>query len=111
MKYLTENGYNLQVLTDVGVLGKSQDGRSYDFFRDRVLFPFYDVSGRIIAFSGRIVTPNDNAGKYVNTGETPIFRKGQHLFGPTRLKEQSPKKGSLILSRGNLTSLPSINME
>lgn len=81
MKYLVENGYSLQILEDVGVVGKSQDGRNYDFFRDRVMFPFYDVSGRVVAFSGRIVTPNDKVGKYVNTGETPIFRKGRHIFG------------------------------
>lgn len=100
MKHLTENGYNLQVLTDVGVLGKSQDGRSYDFFRDRVLFPFYDVSGRIVAFSGRIVTPNDNAGKYVNTGETPIFRKGQHIFGLFQAKRAIAKEGFAYLVEG-----------
>ncbi|MGN8653075.1 DNA primase [Segatella copri] len=100
MKHLTENGYNLQVLTDVGVLGKSQDGRSYDFFRDRVMFPFYDVSGRIVAFSGRIVTPNDNAGKYVNTGETPIFRKGQHIFGLYQAKRAIAKEGFAYLVEG-----------
>lgn len=100
MKHLTENGYNLQVLTDVGVLGKSQDGRSYDFFRDRVMFPFYDVSGRVVAFSGRIVTPNDNAGKYVNTGETPIFRKGQHIFGLYQAKRAIAKEGFTYLVEG-----------
>lgn len=100
MKHLTENGYNLQVLTDFGVLGKSQDGRSYDFFRDRVMFPFYDVSGRIVAFSGRIVTPNDNAGKYVNTGETPIFRKGQHIFGLYQAKRAIAKEGFAYLVEG-----------
>lgn len=100
MKHLTENGYNLQVLTDVGVLGKSQDGRSYDFFRDRVMFPFYDVSGKVVAFSGRIVTPNDNAGKYVNTGETPIFRKGQHIFGLYQAKRAIAKEGFTYLVEG-----------
>ena len=100
MKHLTENGYDLKILTDVGVLGKSQDGRSYDFFRDRVMFPFYDVSGRIVAFAGRIVTPNDNAGKYVNTGETPIFRKGQHIFGLYQAKRAIAKEGFAYLVEG-----------
>lgn len=100
MKKLTEQGYNLQLLTDVGILGKSQDGRSYDFFRDRIMFPFYDISGRVIAFSGRIVTPNDNAGKYVNTGETPIFRKGQHIFGLYQAKKAIARAGFAYLVEG-----------
>ena len=100
MRKLTEQGYNLQLLTDVGVLGKSQDGRSYDFFRDRIMFPFYDISGRVIAFSGRIVTPNDNAGKYVNTGETPIFRKGQHIFGLYQAKKAIARTGYAYLVEG-----------
>lgn len=100
MRKLTEQGYNLQLLTDVGILGKSQDGRSYDFFRDRIMFPFYDISGRVIAFSGRIVTPNDNAGKYVNTGETPIFRKGQHIFGLYQAKKAIARAGFAYLVEG-----------
>lgn len=100
MRKLTEQGYNLQLLTDVGILGKSQDGRSYDFFRDRIMFPFYDISGRVIAFSGRIVTPNDNAGKYVNTGETPIFRKGQHIFGLYQAKKVIARAGFAYLVEG-----------
>lgn len=100
MRKLTEQGYNLQLLTDVGVLGKSQDGRSYDFFRDRIMFPFYDISGRVIAFSGRIVTPNDNVGKYVNTGETPIFRKGQHIFGLYQAKKAIARAGFAYLVEG-----------
>lgn len=100
MRKLTEQGYNLQRLTDVGILGKSQDGRSYDFFRDRIMFPFYDISGRVIAFSGRIVTPNDNAGKYVNTGETPIFRKGQHIFGLYQAKKEIARAGFAYLVEG-----------
>ena len=100
MRKLTEQGYNLQLLTDVGILGKSQDGRSYDFFRNRIMFPFYDISGRVIAFSGRIVTPNDNAGKYVNTGETPIFRKGQHIFGLYQAKKAIARAGFAYLVEG-----------
>ena len=100
MRKLTEQGYNLQLLTDVGILGKAQDGRSYDFFRDRIMFPFYDISGRVIAFSGRIVTPNDNAGKYVNTGETPIFRKGQHIFGLYQAKKAIARAGFAYLVEG-----------
>lgn len=100
LRLLTSEGYSLQLLTDVGVLGKSQDGRSYDFFRDRVMFPFYDLSGHIIGFSGRIVTPNENTGKYVNTGETPLFRKGKHLFGLFQAKRAIAREGFAYLVEG-----------
>ena len=100
LRQLTSEGYNTQMLQDVGILGKSQDGRNYDFFRDRVMFPFYDLSGRIVGFSGRIVTPNDNAGKYVNTGETVLFRKGKHLFGLYQAKRAIAKEGFAYLVEG-----------
>lgn len=100
MRQLTSEGYNAELLQSVGVLGKSEDGRYYDFFRDRVMFPFFDLSGRVIAFSGRIVTPNDKAGKYVNTGETPIFRKGQHIFGLYQAKRAIAKEGFAYLVEG-----------
>ena len=105
MRDLCSKGYSLDILTSVGVLGKSQDGHSYDFFRDRVMFPFYDLSGRVIGFSGRIVTPNDKTGKYVNTGETPIFRKGQHLFGLYQAKRAISKKGFAYLVEGQFDVL------
>ena len=100
MRHLSGNGYDLELLKSVGVLGKSEDGRYYDFFRDRVMFPFYDLSGRVIAFSGRIVTPNDKVGKYVNTGETPIFRKGNHIFGLYQAKRAIGKEGFAYLVEG-----------
>lgn len=105
MRDLCSKGYSLDILASVGVLGKSQDGHSYDFFRDRVVFPFYDLSGRVIGFSGRIVTPNDKTGKYVNTGETPIFRKGQHLFGLYQAKRAISKKGFAYLVEGQFDVL------
>lgn len=45
------------------------------------MFPFIDLNGNIIGFSGRFITPKENIGKYVNTGDTPVFKKGTQLFG------------------------------
>lgn len=98
-RYLSENGYKTDTLKDVGVLGKSEEGRYYDFFRDRVMFPFFDLSGRVIAFSGRAVGPTDY-GKYVNTGETPLFRKGDHIFGLYQAKKAIAKEGFAYLVEG-----------
>ena len=81
MKQLTSAGYSAARLKDVGVIATSAEGYDYDFFNDRLVFPFYDLQGHIVGFSGRMVTPRENTGKYINTGETALFTKGKHLFG------------------------------
>lgn len=78
--HLTSSGYMTQNLVEVNVVAKG-DYDYYDVFRDRIVFPFLDMQGRPVAYSGRIVTPNKKVGKYVNTTDTPLFNKGKHLFG------------------------------
>ena len=104
MRQLISDGYSQDVLTAVGILGKSEDGRVYDFFRNRVMFPFFDVSGHVIAFSGRTVASDDKC-KYVNTGETPIFRKGDHIFGLYQAKRAIARDGFVYLVEGQFDVL------
>ena len=104
MRQLISDGYNPDVLTSVGILGKTEDGRLYDFFRNRVVFPFYDISGHVIAFSGRTVASGDKC-KYVNTGETPLFRKGDHLFGLYQAKRSIAREGFVYLVEGQFDVL------
>src|SRR5690554_7012058 len=61
------------------MLIEKEDGRTYDRFRDRVMFPIRDIRGRTIAFGGRVLT--DEKPKYLNSPETPIFHKGNELYG------------------------------
>ena len=63
----------------VGVVGKSEDGRLYDRFRDRVMFPIFTVSGKPVAFAGRILKKKDNVGKYVNSPDSIIYSKTHEL--------------------------------
>ena len=65
----------------VGVVGKSEDGRIYDRFRDRVMFPIFTVSGKPVAFAGRILKKKDNVGKYVNSPDSLIYSKTNELYG------------------------------
>ena len=104
MRQLISDGYSQDVLTAVGILGKSEDGRVYDFFRNRVMFPFFDVSGHVIAFSGRTVASDDKC-KYVNTGETPLFRKGDHIFGLYQAKRAIARDGFVYLVEGQFDVL------
>ncbi len=71
-------------LVTAGMLIKKDNGKCYDRFRDRIMFPIRDRRGRCIAFGGRILpkdTPNDKDAKYLNSPETPLFHKGRELYG------------------------------
>lgn len=72
-------GYTDEELQTAFLCGKSQKtGRSYDYFRNRVMFPIIDPMGNIVAFGGRVL--DDSKPKYLNTSDTPAFRKSNHLF-------------------------------
>lgn len=68
-----------QQLQELGMLIKKDDGRYYDRFRDRVMFPIRDRRGRVVGFGGRVV--NQGEPKYLNSPETPVFQKGHELYG------------------------------
>ena len=75
-------GYNEEFLTGVGLSIKSdRDGHLFDRFRDRVIFPVHNISGRIVAFGGRILGTNKNVGKYLNSPESIIYSKKNELYG------------------------------
>ncbi|HUR39960.1 MAG TPA: DNA primase [Verrucomicrobiae bacterium] len=66
---------------DAGLLVKNEEGRVYDFYRARVMFPVRNVRGQIITFGGRVLPGSDDKRKYLNGRETPLFDKSRHLYG------------------------------
>ncbi len=73
-----------KALVTAGMLIQKDNGKCYDRFRDRIMFPIRDRRGRCIAFGGRILPknqPNDKDAKYLNSPETPLFHKGRELYG------------------------------
>ncbi|HLE18777.1 MAG TPA: DNA primase, partial [Syntrophales bacterium] len=74
------------------------EGSCYDRFRERLIFPIEDESGRVIAFGGRVI--GDGEPKYLNSPETPVFSKGKNLYGLNRGKESIRKNGYAILVEG-----------
>ena len=70
---------------DAGLLIAKEDGKTYDRFRNRIMFPIRDTRGRVIAFGGR--TLGDDPAKYLNSPETPLFHKGRNLFGLYEAKQ------------------------
>ena len=77
--YMKGKGYTDDELATGFLCGKSREsGRPYDYFRNRVIFPIIDTSGNIVAFGGRVM--DDSKPKYLNTSDTPAFKKSRHLF-------------------------------
>ncbi|GIZ12708.1 DNA primase [Pseudomonas sp. NCCP-436] len=80
LKQLGTDALQQKVMIDAGLLiENAETGRRYDRFRDRIMFPIRDSRGRVIAFGGRVL--GDDKPKYLNSPETPVFHKGQELYG------------------------------
>lgn len=99
-KHLSGKGFSTDEMYQAGVIGKSQRGTYYDMFRKRAIFPVIDVRGNVIAFSGRAPSGEENGKKYVNSTDTPVFKKSQNLFGLNFAKNFCSKQ--VILVEGNM---------
>jgi len=82
-----------------GLLGERDGGGTYDRFRDRILFPIANLSGRVCGFGGRIV--GEGQPKYLNSPESPVFNKSKLLLGLYQQKEEIRKRNQVILVEGN----------
>lgn len=77
-----KNGYKKDILSKSGlVIVKEEDNKMFDRFRDRVIFPIHNLTGRVIGFGGRIMTADKNRSKYINSPETDIYHKSETLYG------------------------------
>ena len=88
----------LRELVTCGMLIEKEDGRTYDRFRDRIMFPIRDARGRFIAFGGRVL--GDEKPKYLNSPETPIFQKGRELYGLYEARKIRQKLTRFIIVEG-----------
>lgn len=93
-RLLTSKNYSFAVLNQIGL---SSDNR--DVYIDRIMFPLYDLTGKVVGFSGRIYRDN-GLNKYLNTKETPIFKKGQLLYHYHVAREECRLKKSVIVMEG-----------
>lgn len=94
-----EHAYNEEILLNAGLI-KEKNDKKYDFFRDRLMFPILNVSGKTIAFGGRILKKAENQAKYINTAETEVYHKSQVLYGIFHAKETIRKQDECILVEG-----------
>jgi DNA primase len=100
MRTLGTSDARIARLLEAGLLVANDNGRRYDKFRDRIMFPIRNVRGQIIGFGGRVLDAGEP--KYLNSPETPIFRKGQELYGLFEAKKNPGKPKEIIVVEGYL---------
>ena len=86
-------------LVDTGMLVQKDDGKKYDRFRNRLMFPIRDRRGRTIAFGGRVIDPEDNP-KYLNSPESPLFHKGAEIYGLYELRKAVTNIDRIFITEG-----------
>ena len=94
--FLTNKGYDDDTLLELGLIKKNEEGNIYDAFRNRIIYPIFSVSGRVIAFGGRTLE-KDNPMKYVNSQDTPIFKKGHSIYGIEKSKIIRDKNYAILM--------------
>ena len=101
------SGLNLDIAVECGLLMKSKDGRYFDRFRNRIMFPIRDVNGRTIAFGGRVIPELDDgeSAKYLNSNGTPIYKKSQQLFGLDVARRSVTSQKNILVTEGYMDVL------
>lgn len=97
-KLLEKKGYDVDELIDIGLCGK-KDNFIYDIFRNRIMFPLYNLDGKPVGFSGRIYNDEEDS-KYVNSKESIIFKKGNLLYNYHRALSHAREKHQIIVVEG-----------
>ena len=98
LKQAFPDGYDTPELLTVGLVVESEEGRRYDRFRDRIMFPIINAKGETIGFGGRVIGQGEP--KYLNSPETPLFEKGRELFGLPQAREALRAENRAIVVEG-----------
>ena len=98
LKTFGKDQARVKQLIDLKLVNQNDQGRSYDFFRDRIMFPIRDKRGRVVGFGGRVL--EDGGPKYLNSPETRIFHKGSELFGFYQARQQNRQLDAVLIVEG-----------
>jgi DNA primase len=98
-KTLRRAGFGEQAAVESNLLSRSARGTVFDRFRGRLMFPIKNLSGQVIAFGGRIIREEEEA-KYVNSADTIIYKKGEHVFGLQQARKSITVEGRALLTEG-----------
>ena len=95
-----ERGYSEEYILSVGLCTRTDDGKIYDRFRGRVIYPVHTLSGKVVAFGGRTLRSDKTMAKYVNSPESDIYSKRRELYGLYQAKQAISKEGKCIIVEG-----------
>ena len=104
-KFLIDKGFKEEDMLATGLVGKAESGRLYDKFKDRFMFPIFDIRGRVVAFGGRSlesseVLKSQHIPKYVNSPENLIYTKGRHLYALNLARKSNTKMNKILVVEG-----------
>jgi DNA primase len=101
VNWARSKGFDLELVEQAGLIVRREDGSGYyDRFRGRLIFPICDEQGRVIAFSGRVLEPEAQAAKYINSPDTPLFSKGRVFYGLDKAKRALLDAGFAVICEG-----------
>ncbi len=99
LSYAAKHGFSPRQLVEAGLAVERENGGIADKFRDRLMFAIENLSGKVVAFGGRVLD-KDKKPKYLNSPETALYKKGEILYGLSKAKSEIPKAGSVVLVEG-----------
>ena len=104
MSYAIHEGFTEEELIASGLIIKTDDNppKEYDRFRNRLMFPIWNEQGRVVGFSARTIEKDFKGAKYVNSPETPVFKKGRILYALHLARQEMGRKGYAVLCEGQL---------
>lgn len=100
LNFLTDKGYKRNDLVKAGLVITKNNNRYYDRFRNRVIFPIYNIRGEVLAFGGRIIDSEVSQPKYLNSPDTMIYDKGENLYGINWAKESLRMNDNAVIMEG-----------
>jgi DNA primase len=104
VRLFEQRNFSAAQMEESGLVSKRSDGSFYDRFRNRLMFPIHNEAGKIIGFGGRALSPEDEP-KYLNSPETPIYKKSYVLYNLHRAKEVIRKEDRVILVEGYMDAI------
>jgi DNA primase len=106
VSHFEEKKIHLELGEKLGLLRKNPEGRTYDFFRDRLMFPIFSPQGQVLGFSSRTLKEGEDSGpKYLNSPDSPVYNKSETAYGLYEAREAMRTSGQVFMVEGNLDCL------
>lgn len=102
IKFLGKKGFSEKELFRAGLLVLGERGQYWDRFRGRIMFPISNISGQVVAFTGRVLEDDPKAAKYVNSAESPIYIKGRTIYALDKARIEIRSQGFSVMVEGNM---------